>query len=79
VGAAVDWIERQFLQISPRLLRPIGRIGILDRANTAYEALPYGRDVQWAAQLRRGRTIHICVVCCPNRRITHVCPQQEQE
>jgi hypothetical protein len=79
VGAAVDWIERKLLQISPRLLCPIGRIGIFDRANTAFDALPRGRDVRWDARLRAGQTAHISVICCPSRRITHVCPQQEQE
>jgi hypothetical protein len=78
-GAAVDWIERRLRQISPRLMRPIGRIGILDRANVAYESLPHGRDVRWDARLRAGQTAHISVICCPSRRITHVCPQQEQE
>jgi hypothetical protein len=74
VGTAVDWIERRLRQVSPQLLRPIGPIDILDRANTVYDVLPRGFDVRWDARLRTGRSSHISVTCCPNRNVTHRCP-----
>jgi hypothetical protein len=75
VDVAVKWLSAEYGKASGSLMHP-DRIELDARLEWAADALRLGVDVQWSEWLKGGRFLTLGLICCPNRHVSHPCPER---